>query len=108
MLTTEDENYDFEQIHVWQITPKLAAFGLSKEQKAESETISDACGTEKYMAPEMAKARFGLIDLKDVRGHGRLDVFSAGLIAYYLFTGSSDISKKIDIFVEYLVIYFLT
>ncbi len=90
MLNTDHENPDWKNIPVWHITTKLGDFGLSKRHSRtlpdESFTTSEPCGSAKYMSPEMFEALLkGQPDL--VRGHGRLDIFSAGVLAYYLYTG---------------------
>ncbi len=100
---TDHENPDWARINIWQVTARLADFGLAKMHTSgdKSFTTSQICGSFKYMAPEMVK---GYIDnnSQQLKIHGRLDIFSAGVITYYLFTGKLKDGKGLYMNIDHI------
>ncbi len=96
LLVTDEENPDWTNINIWQITIKLGDFGLARENEngEMSITMSKPCGTLSYMAPEMVQVMAGKED--KVRSNWSLDIFSAGVIAYQLQTGTIKDSENIN------------
>ncbi len=87
MLLTDHANPDWENIRIWEVTVKVADFGLSKLHDRDGDlsfTMSKPCGTRSYMAPEVLQS---FKDGSDYRGNWRLDMFSLGVITYQLLTG---------------------
>ncbi len=91
MLLTDHVNPDWDNIRIWEVTVKVADFGLSKLHDHDGDlsfVMSKPCGTSSYMAPEVLLVQSFKDGGDKYRGNWRLDVFSLGVVTYELLTGS--------------------
>ncbi len=75
---------------------KITDFGIAKLEKAQLTQTGTVLGTPAYMSPEQLTG--GTVD-------GRSDIFSLGIIVYWLLTGNKPFSGESTSSVNYKIVY---
>ena len=75
---------------------RLIDFGLSKQLKDENETVSDICGTNEYIPPEV---------IKKEKYSFNFDWWGFGILMFELLIGKVLFKKKINLFIKKAAFY---